>query len=145
MKGGGGKVVYSQLCYLGLQLVLTTPMTTPLISTAAGGFLFSFIFYSVSKYVQPDGISISYLLLSPRVYALRGFDLITIVVPPALPIAITIGTVYAVARLKKNNIFCIAQQRCVLVWGVRVCRYEGVRVCAGVRMCAGVGCEGVLV
>ena len=83
-----------------------------LIFTAAGGFFFSFIFYSVTTYTQPDGSTISYLVLSPSVYALRGFDLITIVVPPALPVAITIGTVYAVARLKKASIFCIAQQRC---------------------------------
>jgi magnesium-transporting ATPase (P-type) len=34
-------------------------------------------------------------------------DLVTIVVPPALPVAMTIGIVYAQSRLKKQNIFCI--------------------------------------
>lgn len=88
-------------------------MTTPIdhTPTALGGFLFSMTFYAVTTFTQPDGTTIPYIVLSPIVYVLRGFDLITIVVPPALPVAITIGTVYAVARLKKNKIFCIAQQR----------------------------------
>ena len=40
-----------------------------------------------------------------------GLDLITVVVPPALPAALTIGVVYAVQRLKKVRIFCIDPQR----------------------------------
>merc|ERR1719309_1788051 len=36
------------------------------------------------------------------------FDLITIVVPPALPAAMTIGIVLANQRLLPKNIFCIA-------------------------------------
>eukprot|EP00731_Ephydatia_muelleri_P014339 Em0008g59a len=91
---------------------------------AAGGFLFSFIFYAVTTYTLPDGSTISYLVLSPRVYALRGFDLITIVVPPALPVAITIGTVYAVARLKKASIFCIAQQRVNLCGKIKLVCFD---------------------
>jgi len=39
---------------------------------------------------------------------LEVFDLITIVVPPALPAAMTIGIVIAQQRLKKKNIFCIS-------------------------------------
>lgn len=42
---------------------------------------------------------------------IRGLDLFTIAIPPALPIALTIGTVFAVERLKKKNIFCIAPSR----------------------------------
>lgn len=42
---------------------------------------------------------------------LRTFDIITIVVPPALPAAMTVGTVYAQARLKKQGIFCISPSR----------------------------------
>jgi len=41
----------------------------------------------------------------------RGFDLITIVVPPALPMAMSVGTAYAVMRLKKKKIFCISPPR----------------------------------
>ncbi|CAG0885909.1 unnamed protein product [Cyprideis torosa] len=42
---------------------------------------------------------------------LRTLDIITIVVPPALPAAMTVGTVYAQARLKKKGIFCISPPR----------------------------------
>uniref|UniRef100_A0A1I8F483 Cation_ATPase_N domain-containing protein n=1 Tax=Macrostomum lignano TaxID=282301 RepID=A0A1I8F483_9PLAT len=39
---------------------------------------------------------------------LRALDLITIIVPPALPAAMTVGIVFAQTRLRKANIFCIA-------------------------------------
>lgn len=42
---------------------------------------------------------------------IRAFDLITIVVPPALPATLAIGTTFAVGRLKKKQIFCISPQR----------------------------------
>ncbi|XP_069648488.1 probable cation-transporting ATPase 13A5 isoform X4 [Haliaeetus albicilla] len=37
--------------------------------------------------------------------------LLTVAVPPAIPAALTTGTVYAQRRLKKNKIFCISPQR----------------------------------
>ena len=37
--------------------------------------------------------------------------MITIVVPPALPAAMTVGTVYAQSRLKKKLIYCISPPR----------------------------------
>eukprot|EP00116_Pleurobrachia_bachei_P000600 sb/3460862/ len=40
-----------------------------------------------------------------------GLDLVTVVVPPALPAALTIGVLYAVQRLKSYKIFCIEPQR----------------------------------
>jgi len=42
---------------------------------------------------------------------LRTLDIITIVVPPALPAAMTVGTVYAQSRLKKKMIYCISPAR----------------------------------
>ncbi|XP_060532708.1 polyamine-transporting ATPase 13A3 isoform X2 [Cylas formicarius] len=39
---------------------------------------------------------------------LQALDLITIVVPPALPAAMTVGRFYAQIRLKKNQIYCIS-------------------------------------
>jgi cation-transporting ATPase 13A2 len=41
----------------------------------------------------------------------RSLDLITITVPPALPAAMTIGTVFAINRLKQKKIFCISPPR----------------------------------
>ncbi|XP_053308201.1 polyamine-transporting ATPase 13A2 [Spea bombifrons] len=42
---------------------------------------------------------------------IRTLDIITIVVPPALPAAMTVGTIYAQSRLKKKGIFCISPPR----------------------------------
>jgi cation-transporting ATPase 13A3/4/5 len=41
----------------------------------------------------------------------RSLDLITITVPPALPAAMTAGTIFAIARLKRKKIFCISPPR----------------------------------
>ncbi|KAL1958314.1 hypothetical protein VTO42DRAFT_4631 [Malbranchea cinnamomea] len=41
----------------------------------------------------------------------RALDLITIVVPPALPATLSIGTNFALSRLKKQQIFCISPPR----------------------------------
>ncbi|KAG8686375.1 hypothetical protein FRC09_014172, partial [Ceratobasidium sp. 395] len=41
----------------------------------------------------------------------RAFDLITIVVPPALPATLSIGTAFAIARLRTSGVFCIAPTR----------------------------------
>nr|XP_054602368.1 cation-transporting ATPase 13A2 isoform X3 [Nothobranchius furzeri] len=41
----------------------------------------------------------------------RSLDIVTIVVPPALPAAITAGTIYAQRRLKHRGIFCISPPR----------------------------------
>lgn len=46
-----------------------------------------------------------------KVIVLRALDLITIVVPPALPATLTIGTNFALNRLRQKKIFCIAPMR----------------------------------
>jgi cation-transporting ATPase 13A3/4/5 len=48
------------------------------------------------------------LQASVETIVLRTLDIITIVVPPALPAAMTAGTVYSQNRLKKLGIFCIS-------------------------------------
>jgi cation-transporting ATPase 13A3/4/5 len=45
------------------------------------------------------------------VILVRALDLITIVVPPALPATLTIGTTFAIGRLRKSGIFCISPNR----------------------------------
>jgi len=59
--------------------------------------------YCVYLYVA-RGSDISMIIL-------RTLDIITIVVPPALPAAMTVGTVYAQSRLKRQGIFCISPGR----------------------------------
>ncbi|KAG7195472.1 uncharacterized protein KQ657_003234 [Scheffersomyces spartinae] len=49
--------------------------------------------------------------LDTRTMILRALDIITIVVPPALPATLTIGTTFALSRLKKLQIFCISPTR----------------------------------
>lgn len=42
---------------------------------------------------------------------LNACDVVTIAVPPALPAAMTIGTEFALERLKEAKIFCISPNR----------------------------------
>lgn len=49
--------------------------------------------------------------LAWHVVLVRALDLITIVVPPALPATLSIGTNIALSRLKRKQIFCISPQR----------------------------------
>lgn len=58
-----------------------------------------FVYTIITKYLR--GVDTNDLIL-------EALDLITIVVPPALPAAMTVGRVCAQKRLKKNQIFCIA-------------------------------------
>ena len=51
------------------------------------------------------------LHLAWHLIVIRALDLITIVVPPALPATLTIGTNFALSRLKQKKIFCISPQR----------------------------------
>ncbi|KAK9462203.1 uncharacterized protein V1516DRAFT_711632 [Lipomyces oligophaga] len=64
--------------------------------------LLGFVFYTAT-FIR--------LHLPARLIAFRSLDLITIVVPPALPATLTIGTNIALARLKQKNIFCISPNR----------------------------------
>lgn len=67
-------------------------------AVAGVGFLASFI-----NFVR--------LGLAWHLIIVRALDLITIVVPPALPATLTIGTNFALSRLKQKGIFCISPPR----------------------------------
>ncbi|CAG8667710.1 5684_t:CDS:10, partial [Acaulospora morrowiae] len=49
--------------------------------------------------------------VSARLIIFRALDLFTIVVPPALPTTMSIGTGFAIARLRKSEIYCISPAR----------------------------------
>merc|ERR1712131_319439 len=55
---------------------------------------------------------------------LRILDLITVVVPPSLPAAMTIGTVYSQARLTKKKIFCISPPRINVAGKTKICCFD---------------------
>lgn len=60
--------------------------------------------YSTYNFIQ--------LGIDKSIMVLRALDIITIVVPPALPATLTIGTTFAINRLKNfHSIFCIAPTR----------------------------------
>jgi cation-transporting ATPase 13A2 len=83
------------------------------------GFKFyrdSFRYISVMACIAGIGFIASFvnfirLGLEWHLIIVRALDLITIVVPPALPATLTIGTNFALNRLKGKNIFCISPQR----------------------------------
>ncbi|CCF55865.1 hypothetical protein KAFR_0A04300 [Kazachstania africana CBS 2517] len=83
------------------------------------GFKFyrdSFKYIGVMAIIAMLGFSISCIQfikigLAHKTMILRALDIITIVVPPALPATLTIGTSFALNRLKKKGIFCISPTR----------------------------------
>ncbi len=83
------------------------------------GFKFyrdSFRYISVMGVVALFGFITSFinfvrLGLGWHLIIVRALDLITIVVPPALPATLTIGINFAIGRLKTKQIFCISPQR----------------------------------
>lgn len=83
------------------------------------GFKFyrdSFRYISVMALIALVGFTASLvnfirLKMAWHLIIVRALDLITIVVPPALPATLTIGTNFALSRLKGKQIFCISPQR----------------------------------
>jgi len=55
---------------------------------------------------------------------LRALDLITIVVPPALPATLSIGTSFALRRLRRSDIFCISPNRINVAGKINVCCFD---------------------
>ncbi|VBB88437.1 Vacuolar protein with a possible role in sequestering heavy metals, putative [Yarrowia lipolytica] len=62
--------------------------------------------------------------LPTHLIVFRALDLITIVVPPALPATLTIGTNIALARLKKKQIYCIAPTRVNVGGKIDICCFD---------------------
>lgn len=55
---------------------------------------------------------------------LRALDLITVVVPPALPATLSIGTSFALSRLRRSGIFCISPNRINVAGKINVCCFD---------------------
>ncbi|KAH8406408.1 hypothetical protein KR222_000122, partial [Zaprionus bogoriensis] len=76
---------------------------------------FGFIYTLVTKIIRgTDAVKI----------VVESLDLITIVVPPALPAAMTVGRVYAQKRLKSNNIFCISPRSINVAGSIDCCCFD---------------------
>ncbi|KAJ3514325.1 hypothetical protein NLJ89_g2444 [Agrocybe chaxingu] len=55
---------------------------------------------------------------------IRALDLITVVVPPALPATLSIGTSFAIGRLRKHGIYCISPSRVNVAGKINVCCFD---------------------
>ncbi|EDV45271.1 probable cation-transporting ATPase 13A3 isoform X1 [Drosophila erecta] len=60
----------------------------------------------------------------PVKIAVESLDLITIVVPPALPAAMTVGRFYAQKRLKTSEIFCISPRSINVAGSINCCCFD---------------------
>ncbi|KAI9144956.1 hypothetical protein BKA69DRAFT_1052263 [Paraphysoderma sedebokerense] len=80
-------------------------------STAGIGFCFS-----IYNFVQ--------LRVSARTVILRALDLITIIIPPALPATMSVGTSFAISRLRRSEIFCISPSRVIISGKVNIMCFD---------------------
>eukprot|EP00727_Mastigamoeba_balamuthi_P003847 m51a1_g1346 putative atpase (1146) ;mRNA; r:338230-342684 len=69
-----------------------------LLILAIGGAAYSFYLYA------SHGSEVSDIII-------KGLDLITVVIPPALPLALAIGVLNAVSAMRKRKIFCTSPKR----------------------------------
>lgn len=65
--------------------------------------------------------------------AIKALDLITIVIPPALPAALTVGKLYAQNRLQARRIYCINSRIINVAGSINCVCFDKVRRC--VRVC----------
>jgi cation-transporting ATPase 13A2 len=47
-----------------------------------------------------------------------------IAVPPALPVSMTFGIIYAIEKLSKKSIFCIAQNKVITGGMIEFCCFD---------------------
>lgn len=59
-----------------------------------------------------------------HIIVLRALDLITIVVPPALPATLSIGTSFAIGRLRRLGIYCISPNRVNIAGRINVVCFD---------------------
>ena len=79
--------------------------------------LFSFKYFSADHISHTNQLSWQTILI-------RALDLITVVVPPALPATLSIGTSFAIGRLRKSKIYCISPSRVNVAGKVNVCCFD---------------------
>jgi cation-transporting ATPase 13A3/4/5 len=61
--------------------------------------------------------------------AIKALDLITIVIPPALPAAMTVGRLYAQNRLQACKIYCINSRVINVAGSINCVCFDKVRGC----------------
>ncbi|KAI9173310.1 hypothetical protein H9P43_007441 [Blastocladiella emersonii ATCC 22665] len=61
---------------------------------------------------------------SAKIIIFRALDLVTIIIPPALPATISAGTSFALHRLRRSNIFCISPNRVNLAGKIDIACFD---------------------
>ncbi|XP_017470364.1 PREDICTED: probable cation-transporting ATPase 13A3 isoform X2 [Rhagoletis zephyria] len=137
----GTKIIQTR--YIGSEKVLAIVINTGNI-TAKGGLIRSILYpppvdYKFEqdsyKFIECLGlialIGFIYTLVTkimrgvePVKIVVESLDLITIVVPPALPAAMTVGRFYAQKRLQKKNIYCISPRSINVAGSVDCCCFD---------------------
>ncbi|KPP56549.1 hypothetical protein Z043_125821, partial [Scleropages formosus] len=81
--------------------------------TAKGELISSILYPKPSNFHFDRDITKFLLILGSTIkeVIIQTLDIVTIVVPPALPAAMTTGIIYAQNRLKKQGVFCISPSR----------------------------------
>ncbi|XP_073848931.1 polyamine-transporting ATPase anne boleyn isoform X2 [Musca autumnalis] len=137
----GTKVIQTR--YIGSEKVLAIVINTGNI-TAKGGLIRSILYpppvdYKFEqdsyKFIEFLGlialIGFIYTLVSKIMrnidatkIIVESLDLITVVVPPALPAAMTVGRFYAQKRLERNNIYCISPRSINVAGSIDCCCFD---------------------
>lgn len=58
---------------------------------------------------------------------LNSLDILTFVVPPILPAALTANNAFAQKRLEKEGIYCLHSKHISLCGGIDICAFDKVR------------------
>ena len=67
---------------------------------------------------------LNHLGASASVMVVRGLDLITIIIPPSLPLALSVGTNYAMLALRRRKIHCISPAKINVAGKIRVMAFD---------------------
>ena len=90
-------------------------------------FLLSLVGFVISVY------QLEKLGASAGLIVVRALDLITIIVPPSLPLALSVGTNYALIALRRAQVCCISPNRINMAGKVRVMCFDKTGQCRARR------------
>ena len=81
-------------------------------------FLLSLVGFFISVY------QLERLGASAGLIVVRALDLVTIIVPPSLPLALSVGTNYALVALRRAQVCCISPNRINMAGKVRIMCFD---------------------
>ncbi|KAK4886443.1 hypothetical protein RN001_002714 [Aquatica leii] len=146
----GGEQVLARVVYTGFSTTKGSLVKSILYPSPIGlkSYKDSFKFLFILFIVATCGMACSLALYIHRQSGvwdtiIRSLDIFTIVIPPALPAAMTVATVYSQNRLKKLGIFCISPQRINICGKIKLACFDktGTLTNEGLEIYSVVPCE----